>query len=86
MRTKMTPRSYFYGGFATTLNIILNALTLGKFLWLEGRVRGGRESSMADRTRPPFDMDRPGRQIRQRFHAPDVQGLSRRRLNFFSRG
>ena len=37
----MESRGYFYGGFATTLNIILNALTLGRFLWLEGRVRGG---------------------------------------------
>jgi hypothetical protein len=37
----MKPRSYFYCGFATTLNIILNALTFGRFLWLEGRVRGG---------------------------------------------
>ncbi len=35
-------RSYFYGVFATKLNIILNALTFGKYLWLEGRVRGGR--------------------------------------------
>lgn len=33
-------RSYFYCGFATTLNIILNALTFGRYLWLEGRVRG----------------------------------------------
>ncbi len=38
----MKLRSYFYGGFATTLNIIINGLTLGKKLWLEGRVRGGR--------------------------------------------
>ena len=30
---------YFKGGFATTYNIILNALTLGRFVWLEGRVR-----------------------------------------------
>ena len=37
----MESRGYFYGGFATTLNIILNALTLGRFTWLEGRVRGG---------------------------------------------
>lgn len=37
----MRPRSYFYCGFTTTLNIIVNALTLGKFLWLEGRVSGG---------------------------------------------
>ena len=31
-------RSYFWVGFTTTLNIILNALTLGHYLWLEGRV------------------------------------------------
>lgn len=33
--------SYFRCALATTLNIILYALTLGNFLWLEGRVRGG---------------------------------------------
>ena len=38
----MESRSYLYCALATTLNIILNALTLGKFLWLEGRVRKGR--------------------------------------------
>ena len=38
----MKSRSYLYGIFATKLNIILNALTFGKYLWLEGRVRGGR--------------------------------------------
>jgi hypothetical protein len=37
----MNSRGYFYGGFATSLNVLLNALTLGRFLWLEGRVRGG---------------------------------------------
>ena len=37
----MNSRGYFYGGFATSLNILVNALTLGRFLWLEGRVRGG---------------------------------------------
>ncbi len=37
----MKSRSYLYGGLATTLNIILNALTFGRFLWLEGRVRSG---------------------------------------------
>ena len=37
----MNRRGYFYVGFATTLNIILNALTFGRFIWLEGRVRGG---------------------------------------------
>jgi hypothetical protein len=34
-------RGYFYGGFATSLNIILNGLTWGRFTWLEGRVWGG---------------------------------------------
>jgi L-gulono-1,4-lactone dehydrogenase len=37
----MKSRGYFYGGFATSLNILLYALTFGHFLWLEGRVRGG---------------------------------------------
>ncbi|CAN5385335.1 D-arabinono-1,4-lactone oxidase [soil metagenome] len=37
----MKSRSYFYCGFTTTLNIVVNALTFGKFLWLEGRVSGG---------------------------------------------
>ena len=37
----MKSRSYFYCGFATSLNILLNALTLGRFLWLEGRVTDG---------------------------------------------
>lgn len=30
---------YFKVAFATTYNIILNALSLGRYLWLEGRVR-----------------------------------------------
>ena len=37
----MRYRGYFYVAFATTLNIILYALTFGRYLWLEGRVRGG---------------------------------------------
>jgi len=32
---------YFKVGFATTGNILLNALSLGRYLWLEGRVRNG---------------------------------------------
>ena len=32
---------YFKVAFATTFNIIVNAATLGKYIWLEGRVRGG---------------------------------------------
>lgn len=37
----MKRQGYFYVAFATTLNIIIYALTLGRYLWLEGRVRGG---------------------------------------------
>ena len=37
----MRSRSYFYCGFVTTLNIVLNALTWQKYLWLEGRVTSG---------------------------------------------
>jgi hypothetical protein len=35
-------RSYVYCVIATQLNIILNALTFGNYLWLEGRVSSGR--------------------------------------------
>ena len=38
----MKSRSYLYCALTTTLNIILNAVTFKNFLWLEGRVRGGR--------------------------------------------
>lgn len=37
----MKSRSYFYVGLTTTLNIMVNALTFGRYLWLEGRVSGG---------------------------------------------
>jgi hypothetical protein len=37
----MKIRDYFKVALATTWNIILNALTLGRYVWLEGRVRGG---------------------------------------------
>ena len=33
--------SYIRGALATTFNIILNALRLGRYVWLEGRVRNG---------------------------------------------
>jgi len=33
--------SYVRAGAATTLNAVLNAATLGRFVWLEGRVRRG---------------------------------------------
>jgi FAD/FMN-containing dehydrogenase len=34
-------KGYFKVALTTTYNIILNALTLGRFVWLEGRVRNG---------------------------------------------
>jgi D-arabinono-1,4-lactone oxidase/FAD binding domain len=34
-------RGYLYVALATTLNIIVYALTFGRYLWLEGRVRSG---------------------------------------------
>ncbi|HEX7957235.1 MAG TPA: FAD-binding protein, partial [Pyrinomonadaceae bacterium] len=37
----MKRRGYLYVAFATTLNVILYALTFGRYIWLEGRVRGG---------------------------------------------
>lgn len=47
----MIQRSYFYCGWTTTLNIILNALTGLKYLWLEGRVTGGYFHNWAHRFR-----------------------------------
>ena len=32
---------FLRAAFATTLNVLLNAVTLGRYLFLEGRVRGG---------------------------------------------
>src|SRR5829696_5152604 len=37
----MKRRGYLYVACATTLNVLLYALTFGRFIWLEGRVRGG---------------------------------------------
>lgn len=39
--------SYLYCGFTTTLNILVNAVTFGNVLWLEGRVVGGRFKNWA---------------------------------------
>lgn len=47
----MQRRGYFYGGLTTTLNIILNALTLGNYLWLEGRISNGFFSNWLKRFR-----------------------------------
>ena len=51
----MKLRGYFWVGFATTLNIVLNAVTLGHYLWLEGRVCCGKFRNWAKRFRykPP---------------------------------
>lgn len=38
----MTDRGYWYCGLATSLDVLLCALTGGRFLWLEGRVQRGR--------------------------------------------
>jgi FAD/FMN-containing dehydrogenase len=43
--------SYFKVALATTYNIILNALTLGRYVWLEGRVRNGFFQNWARRFR-----------------------------------
>ena len=71
----MKRRSYFYCGLTTTLNIILYALTLGNFLWLEGRVCHGYFRNWLRR----FGY-RPGQQTRsrtkvcERVYAADVLG------------
>ena len=43
--------SYFRVAFATTFNILLNAVTLGRYVWLEGRVRNGVFKNWARRFR-----------------------------------
>lgn len=47
----MKSRGYFTVGLATTLNIILYAATFGRFIFLEGRVRGGVFSNWIKRFR-----------------------------------
>lgn len=47
----MKSRSYFYCALATTLNVILNALSDRKYLWLEGRVKNGIFHNWAHRFR-----------------------------------
>ena len=47
----MKLKDYFKVAFATTYNIILNALTLGRYVWLEGRVRNDFFSNWARRFR-----------------------------------
>lgn len=47
----MKIRDYFKVAFATTFNIVLNALTLGRYVWLEGRVRSDTFKNWAMRFR-----------------------------------
>jgi hypothetical protein len=75
----MKSRGYFYGGFHTTLNIILNALTFGKYLWLEGRVTNGLFRNWCRRFRY-----RPQRFERPRSEAELIQIIKQAKdLRFF---
>lgn len=47
----MTFLSYLRVALFTTLNIVLNAATLGRYVWLEGEVRRGVFSNWAKRFR-----------------------------------
>ena len=52
--------SFLSCGFSTTFNIIVNAFTLGRVLWLEGRVTGGRFRNWARNFRyTPVNFVRP---------------------------
>jgi FAD/FMN-containing dehydrogenase len=52
--------SYFKVALVITLNIILNAVTLGRYVWLEGRVRRGVFMNWARRFRfTPKEFVRP---------------------------
>jgi hypothetical protein len=42
-------RSYFRCAFLTTLNVLIYAITFGHFIWLEGRVSGGKFRNWAKR-------------------------------------
>ena len=56
----MTFRSYLSAALATTLNVLLYAFTLGRFIWLEGRVRRGAFYNWIHRYRHrPRDVARP---------------------------
>ena len=61
----MKYRGSFYGGFATTLNIVLYILSRGRVLWLEGRVRGGVFQNWGKRFRyrPQFEQPTTEAQI-----------------------
>jgi FAD/FMN-containing dehydrogenase len=74
--------SYLKVALATTLNIILNALTLGRYVWLEGRVRGGVFMNWARRFRY-----RPERFVRPTTEREIVELVKRsRRVRVFGSG
>jgi FAD/FMN-containing dehydrogenase len=78
----MKYRGYFYVGLATTLNIIIYALTLGNYLWLEGRVRGGVFNNWGGRFRY-----RPKRFVLPTTEAEIVELVrSGKKLRFFGAG
>lgn len=78
----MRRRGYFYVGFATTLNLVLNALTGGRRLWLEGRVIRGVFRNWGRRYRyRPHRFSRPTSE-------EEIAGLVRgaRSIRFFGAG
>src|SRR5215211_374654 len=74
--------SYSRVALLTTLNIVINAVTLGRFVWLEGRVRGGVFMNWARRFRY-----RPGSFVRPTTEA-EISELVRnsRSLRVFGSG
>lgn len=78
----MRSRSYLRCAFSTTLNIILNAVTFKRFLWLEGRVRSGNFLNWARR----FDYG-PKRYAEPRTEAEIVDLIrSSERIRLFGSG
>ena len=74
--------SYFWVGIATTINITLNAVTLGHYLWLEGRVRQKRFRNWARRF-----VYEPGKFVQPK-NEDEIVGLVRnsRKLRVFGSG
>ncbi len=74
--------SYLRVALLTTLNIVLNAATAGRYVWLEGRVRRGIFANWAKRFRY-----RPGRFVRPKSQAEIVELVrSSRGLRVFGSG
>lgn len=78
----MKSRGYLYVALTTTLNVILYAVTFGRFIWLEGRVRGGVFRNWIRRFRY-----RPGRVVRPKTEEEIVELVkSSTGLRFFGAG